>query len=90
MEYVQFVNQYEETTSHLFYECNLAISVWEYLTRKILCKCNCIFIFIFEDVLFGCQFEENKCLKDLVHFITLELKWQLWKNRNNVKYSNKQ
>ena len=83
-------NQYEETTSHLFYECNLASSLWEYLTRNILCKCNCIFIFTLEDVLFGCQFEGNKGLKDLVHFLALELKWQLWKNRNNVKYGNKQ
>ena len=51
-----------------------------------LCR-NDMFINI-EEALFGVTLE-NKPLESFVNFIIIETKWQIWKNRNNVKYGKK-
>ena len=78
-----------ETTCHLLFECVNANSMWHNLSRKIQNNCNCIYDFNLEDVIFGIQGVHENNFKTFVDFIILEAKWQLWKNRNNVKYGNK-
>ena len=40
-------------------------------------------------MLFGSLNIKEKYLKEFIDFVILETKWQIWKNRNNVKYGNK-
>ena len=43
-----------------------------------------------EDVILGPINVKDSHFRTFLKFIALEVKWQLWKNRNNVKYGNKQ
>ena len=42
------------------------------------------------EVLFGVHDIEDKNLSEALDFLILEAKWQIWKNRNCVKYGKKQ
>ena len=74
---------------HLLYECRNVKQIWNNLANQILNKYNCIYHFSIEDVLFGTQDVLNETLKTFLDYVILEAKWQIWKNRNNVKYGNK-
>ena len=77
----------EETISHLLFDCEYVFQTWSKLQDKIneICNLNCEINK--EDVLF-CDYIETRNSM-FFNFMILEGKWQIWKNRNNVRYGNK-
>ena len=80
---------HEEDMCHLFFECPKIAEIWtdiETLLTDIILENVTL---EFQDVIFGVYFEELKEKNHLINLIILEVKWQIWKNRNSVKYGNK-
>ena len=81
----------EEDLPHLLYYCTKISPVWTTFNRIInqIIKKN--IVLNFESVIFG------NCINDnignaayIVNLFILEVKWQIWKNRNSVKYGGKE
>ena len=82
-------NSNEESTCHLLFECDEIKTYWQKLSDILLTKFNVIYLFDIQQILFCNNRTETKVLTDVINFITAESKWQIWKNRNNVKYGEK-
>jgi hypothetical protein len=80
----------EETTIHLFYKCKEISVVWEKLQNYIFEKTDRLVKITETEVLFGIQSIDDKKLSVIIDFMICKAKWQIWKNRNCVKYGNKQ
>ena len=81
-------NVFEETTCHLLYECQNVYKLWSNIAKDITKTCKSKCSITKENVLFGMDVTNNHNI--FIDFVILETKWQIWKNRNNVKYGNKQ
>ena len=85
----QLCNVTEETISHMFFYCIKVTAIWnkvQNLIREVVKK---NVILSFENVLFGVNDKGIKALNYIVNMIIYESKWQIWKNRNAVKYGHK-
>ena len=82
-------NSNEESTCHLLFECGEIRNFWNKLSDILLTKLHVVYPFDIEQILFCNNKTEKKVLSDVINFITAESKWQIWKNRNNVKYGGK-
>lgn len=79
----------EETSCHILYECQTAQAVWQKLAIGISKIVNIQVDFSLAEVIF-CDIKlEDKNLAHLESMIIMEGKWQIWKNRNNVKFDSK-
>jgi len=79
-----------ETTIHLLFECNIASQLWQIVEEMIQNIINYEMHFSIKTTIFGITKEENFALKQIINFIIMETKWQIWKHRNEVKYGQKQ
>ena len=60
--------------------------IWS-LIRNFLYKICKVDLFInVDEILFGVELS-NRPIENVANFIIIETKWQIWKNRNNVKYN---
>ena len=81
-------NRNEETLCHLLFDCSQANNVWQNIEIYILNKCGIHINLTKEIVLFGMNLD-NKEIEIIVNLLIFETKWQIWKNRNCVKYGSK-
>ena len=76
----------KETLCHLLCECSKIEIIWS-LIRNFLYKICKVDLFInVDEILFGVDLS-NRPIENVANFIIIETKWQIWKNRNNVKYN---
>ena len=80
----------DETTCHLLFECPCINKVWDNLAKIISDQTTYKSVIDLEDVLFNVKERENEGLNELLNCVIYEGKWQIWKNRNNVKYGKKE
>jgi len=79
----------EETTCHMLFECHSIRKYWNYLSEICSEILNITYNFDVQQVLFNNKESINETTNNVLNFVTLESKWQIWKNRSNVKYGNK-
>ena len=80
----------DETTCHLLFECQCINKVWNNLAKIISDKTTYKSVIDLDDVLFNVKERENEELNQFLNYVIYEGKWQIWKNRNNVKYGKKE
>ena len=87
-------NLHLENISHLFYECQKIHEVWNQIADKIESTIEQEFQISLEHVIFGdIPTDDMSYLKYHQYIANLyiyETKWQIWKNRNSVRYGGKQ
>ena len=81
-------NQNDETLCHLIFDCSHAKNVWKNIEVYIMNKCGRTINLTKEVVLFGISVNDKE-LDIIINLLIYETKWQIWKNRNCVKYGNK-
>jgi len=81
-----------ETTCHLLYHCQCINQVWRLLEQKIVELLNIIIDINLCSVIYGIKHGDSKNGKNneiVINSLLQEAKWQIWKNRNHVKYGEK-
>ena len=68
---------HNETVCHLLFQCGSTNKLWTNLSTEILYKCNFIYEFSMENVLFGILQIEDETLNTFLNLILFEAKWQL-------------
>ena len=80
----------KEDLPHLLYNCTTIAPVWTTYNRILNQITNKNIDLNFENIIFGCFDENVGNVAYIVNLFILEVKWQLWKNRNSVKYGGKE
>ena len=82
-------NQVFESITHIFYDCCKIKNIWKEVDSLILEHTGVDTSLDLCNILFGIFEPEIKDKNHIINTIILETKWQLWKNRNNVKFGKK-
>ena len=85
-------NTHNEDLCHLVYFCQKINQVWEKIEQKLENILDTIITLDIETVILGSNSNETDIPKThhyIANLFIFETKWQLWKNRNCVKYGNK-
>ena len=83
---------HEEDICHLVYFCEKINAVWEKVEQKLENILDTIITLDIETVILGSNSQDvdfPQTYHYIVNLFIFETKWQLWKNRNCVKYGNK-
>ena len=83
-------NDEVEDLQHLFYNCKQINNIWRSLENLISNKYGFDVLFGVCNILFGINEPILKDYNHLINLAILECKWQIWKNRNNVKFGKKE
>ena len=82
----------EENSQHLLFQCPIINPVWDCVVDKLQTLLNGNLVLDLEAIIFGLDttksIEEGNRNK-IVNCFVFETKWQIWKNRNNVKFGKK-
>ena len=82
-------NQDFEDITHIFYHCPKIKNIWREIDSIIFEQTGLKTRLNLCNILFGIYESEIKDKNLIINSIILETKWQLWKNRNNVKFGRK-
>ena len=75
----------QETTTHLLFTCNKLDDVWRIIENKLNIILKTQIKLNVENILFGLTLtSETNSL--VFNCVILESKWQIWKQRNRVKF----
>ena len=77
-----------ETICHLIYECSKVNDVWKKIEELIINVTKTEVELIKRNILFN--FKDETPLDIFCNFIILNTKYCIWKNRNNVKFDDRQ
>ena len=83
-----FCNLYQQSMSHLFFECMPVRSIWYQIEKKILNVTNRLISFKEHDILFGIPFDEDN-FYNMVNIVIYHTKFYLYKcklNSNDIIY----
>ncbi len=82
-------NDEEEDIVHMLIHCKQTSNIWQHMVVQINELLNLDITFDDETKLFGAWTNQFDCKYYIVNLMIVETLWQIWKNRNNVKYGNK-
>ena len=82
-------NQNIENISHLLFDCPKINGIWIEIENTISDLVQQQITINIKDVIFGFQRHDLEEKNIVINLILYEVKWQIWKNRNAVKYGNK-
>ena len=82
-----------ESLCHLLYFCDHVYPIWNATENKLHEMFNINVNINEKMVIFGTtpdKYNENVYIYNIINCFISEVKWQIWKNRNNVKYGKKE